>query len=215
MDTAKFGEFCRICVEQIEHLPPNPQGSQQGVEGSNGLKGIASLWPAKVPPGAFKMYKIKQKPEDFLVREISIIKPGEKGKYTYFLLKKKNYNTIRALEHVANALHLNPKRLGFAGNKDKLAITEQTCSIPEIEREKLEKIKLRDIELKFLGKGNEPISLGDLEGNEFEIIVRNIDKKPKPKTEFVNYFGKQRFGKANVPVGKAIVQNRHSNARRV
>jgi len=152
------------------------------------------------------MYRIKEKPEDFLVREISIIKPEEKGKYTYFLLKKKNYNTIRALEHVANALHVNPKKLGFAGNKDKIAVTEQTCSIPEIDKGKLEKIKLRDIELKFLGKGNEPISLGDLEGNAFDITVRNVDKKPEAKHEFVNYFGEQRFGKANVPVGKAIVQ---------
>jgi len=152
------------------------------------------------------MYRIKEKPEDFLVREISIIKPGEKGKYTYFLLKKKSYNTIRALEHVANALHVNPKKFGFAGNKDKIAITEQTCSVQDIDKEKLEKIKLRDIKLKFLGKGNEPISLGDLEGNAFDITVRNIDKKPEAKTEFVNYFGEQRFGKANVPIGKAIVQ---------
>jgi tRNA pseudouridine13 synthase len=152
------------------------------------------------------MYRIKEKPEDFVVREISIIKPGEKGKYTYFLLKKKNYNTIRAIEHIASALHINPKKFGFAGNKDKIAITEQACSVPEVNKDRIEKIKLRDIELKFLGKGSEPISLGDLEGNEFEIVVRNIEKKPEAKTEFVNYFGEQRFGKANVPIGKAIIQ---------
>ncbi|MBD3303629.1 tRNA pseudouridine(13) synthase TruD [Candidatus Woesearchaeota archaeon] len=152
------------------------------------------------------MYRIKEKTEDFIVKEISTIKPKEKGKYTYFLLKKKNYNTIRALEHAANALHINPKKFGFAGNKDKIAITEQVCSVPEVNKDRLEKIKLRDIELKFLGKGNEPISLGDLEGNEFEIIVRNIDKKPAAKKEFVNYFGEQRFGKINVPIGKAIVK---------
>ncbi|MBW3004395.1 tRNA pseudouridine(13) synthase TruD [Candidatus Woesearchaeota archaeon] len=152
------------------------------------------------------MYRIKEKPEDFAVKEISIIKPGEKGKYTYFLLKKKNYNTIRALEHVASALHTNPKKFGFAGNKDKIAVTEQTCSVPEINKDRLEKVELRDIELKFLGKGTEPISLGDLEGNKFDIVVRNIDKKPAAKTEFVNYFGEQRFGQANAPIGKAIVQ---------
>jgi len=152
------------------------------------------------------MYRIKEKPEDFVVKEISTIKPGETGKYTYFLLKKKNYNTIRALEHVASAMHINPKKFGFAGNKDKIAITEQACSMPEVNKDRIEKIKLRDIELKFLGKGSEPISLGDMEGNEFEIVVRNIDKKPKPKTEFINYFGEQRFGKANIPIGKAIIK---------
>lgn len=152
------------------------------------------------------MYRIKEKPEDFIVREISIIKPLDKGKYTYFLLKKKSYNTVRALEHIAKVLRVNPKKMGFAGNKDKIAVTEQTCSVPDVSKEQLERVKLRDIELEYLGKGDEPISLGDLEGNEFEIIVRNIDEKPRAKKKFVNYFGEQRFGKINVPIGKAIVK---------
>lgn len=152
------------------------------------------------------MYRIKQRPEDFLVKEISTIKPAEKGRYTYFLLKKKSYNTIRAVEHIADALHINPKKIGFAGNKDKIAITEQVCSVQGIDKERLEKIKLQDLEITYLGKGDEPVSLGDLEGNEFEIIIRNIDKKPKLKKAFINYFGEQRFGKANAPIGKAIVR---------
>ena len=158
------------------------------------------------------MYRIKELPEDFIVKEISTIKPSEKGKYTYFLLKKKNYNTIRAIEHIANALHVNPKKIGFAGNKDKIAITEQVCSLQGIDKERLEKIKLKDIEIKHLGKGNEPISLGDLEGNEFEITARNIDKKPRAKKKFINYFGEQRFSKINVPIGKAIVQKAFEKA---
>ena len=152
------------------------------------------------------MYRIKEKPEEFIVKEMSTIKPGKEGRFTYFLLKKKNYNTMRAIERIANALHINAKKIGFAGNKDKIAITEQVCSVPEIEKGRLEKIKLTDIEITYLGKGNEPISLGDLKGNSFEIIVRNIDKKPKPKTKFINFFGEQRFGRINAPIGKAIVQ---------
>jgi len=152
------------------------------------------------------MYKIKQLPEDFIVKEISSVKPGKEGKYSYFLLKKKNYTTIRALEHVAQALCIQLKKLSFAGNKDKTAITEQACSAEGVGKEKLEKVKLKDIEIKFLGRGDEPISLGILEGNEFEITVRNIDKKPKPKTKFVNLFGEQRFSKNNAEIGKAIVK---------
>lgn len=152
------------------------------------------------------MYRIKSIPEDFKVKEIISIKPGKKGKYTYFVLKKKNFNTIRAIEFLAKALRINAKKIGFAGNKDKIAVTEQTCSAPDITKQQLEKVKIKDIETRYLGKGEEPISLGDLEGNEFEIIVRNIDEKPKPKKKFINYFGEQRFGKANVPIGKAIVK---------
>ena len=152
------------------------------------------------------MYIIKQLPEDFIVKEISSVKPGKEGKYSYFLLKKKNYTTIRALEHIAQALCIQLKKLGFAGNKDKTAITEQLCSAENIGKEKLEKVKLKDIEIKFLRKGDDPISLGILEGNEFEIIVRSIDKKPKQKTKFINFFGEQRFSKNNAEVGKAIVK---------
>ena len=75
------------------------------------------------------MYKIKQIPEDFVVREISGIRPSEHGKYTYFLLKKRNYTTQRAVKAIADALHIPEKRFGFAGNKDKNAITEQLCSV--------------------------------------------------------------------------------------
>jgi tRNA pseudouridine13 synthase len=152
------------------------------------------------------MYKIKQKPEDFIVREISIVRPEQQGRYTYFLLKKKSYNTVRAIDHIAKVLRINPKKIGFAGNKDKIAITEQMCSVLAGNKDRLEKVKLPDIEITYLGKGNEPISLGDLEGNEFEIIVRNIDSKPETKNKFINYFGEQRFGKINVPIGKAIVK---------
>ncbi|MEM4263699.1 MAG: tRNA pseudouridine(13) synthase TruD [Candidatus Woesearchaeota archaeon] len=158
------------------------------------------------------MYKIKQQPEDFIVKEISTVKPEKEGKYSYFLLKKKNYTTIRALEHIAQALNIQLKKLGFAGNKDKTAITEQVCSAEGIGKEKLEKVKLKDIEIKFLGKGNEPVSLGTLEGNEFEITVRNIDKKPKPKTKFINFFGEQRFSKNNAEIGKAIVKKEFKQA---
>ena len=55
----------------------------------------------------------------------------------------------------------------------------------------------------FLGN---PISLGDLNGNRFIITVRDITKKPFEKSEFINYFGEQRFGKHNVEIGIAILK---------
>ena len=110
------------------------------------------------------MYKIKQFPEDFIVKEISNVELEDKGNYSYFLLKKTNYSTVRAIEHIAKALRKKPKNIGFAGNKDKNAVTEQFVSFFKINENKIKNLKLKDIELKFIGKGNEPISLGDLEG---------------------------------------------------
>lgn len=151
------------------------------------------------------MYKIKQIPEDFRVKEISIIKPIKQGKFTYFILKKTNYTTHRAVKAIANALHVEEKRFGFAGNKDKIAVTEQLCSV-DVDPARLNRIKLKDIEIEVAGKGNEPICLGDLKENEFEITVRNIDKKPKKINKIINYFDEQRFSEDNVEIGKAIIK---------
>jgi len=156
--------------------------------------------------GSILMYKIKQKPEDFSVKEISTIKIGDQGKYTYFLLRKRNYTTLRALEMTAKQLNIPLKKMGFAGNKDKKAITEQMCSAEGASETRLNNIKLKDISAEFKGKGSKPICLGDLKGNKFEIVIRNTDSKPKLRKTFVNYFGEQRFSKNNAEIGKAIVK---------
>jgi len=150
------------------------------------------------------MYKIKQLPEDFIVKEITSTKPKDKGRFSYFLLKKKNYTTVKAVETIAEKLKIPSKKISFAGTKDKNAITEQLISILGKEKE----IKLKDIQTKFLGKGDEPVSLGDLKGNYFEIVIRNLEKIPKLKNKksFINYFGEQRFSKNNKAVGKSILK---------
>ena len=158
------------------------------------------------------MHKIKQIPEDFIVKEISDIILGNTGKYAYFLLNKKNYNTIKAIETIAKALGINVKNIGFAGNKDKNAVTEQLISIKNGKKD-FEKVPLKDIWLKYVGKGDEEIYLGRLKGNEFYITIRGledkeikkIEEKAKNKQIFMpNYFGEQRFSKSNHWIGKAI-----------
>ncbi|MEM4246940.1 MAG: tRNA pseudouridine(13) synthase TruD [Candidatus Woesearchaeota archaeon] len=150
--------------------------------------------------------KIKQVPEDFIVKEISTINPEKEGEYTYFLLKKRNYTTLRALQKISEALKAPAKAFGCAGNKDKTAITEQVCSLKNASQADIEKVSLKDIEVKYLGKGSKPVSLGDLKGNHFEISVRDIETIPTPKTRFINYFGSQRFGINNAEIGKAIIK---------
>lgn len=158
------------------------------------------------------MYKIKQKPEDFFVKEISNIELKKEGIYSYFILKKKSYTTMRALQHIAKVLKVPLKTLGFAGTKDKNAVTEQVVSAKNVSRERLESINLKDIKINFLGKGEKPASLGDLEGNYFEIIVREADSKPKKLEKFRNLFGEQRFSKNNAEVGKAILKKEFKKA---
>ncbi len=158
------------------------------------------------------MYKIKQLPEDFIVKEISNVKIEDKGPYSYFILKKKNYDTVRAVERIAAELKMPPKFIGFAGNKDRKAITEQMISIKTTK--KINDLKLDDIDLKYIGKGNEPISLGSHEGNQFVITIRNltsreiykIRKISKTKLSVPNYFGEQRFSKNNIGIGRSMIK---------
>jgi len=162
------------------------------------------------------MYKIKQKAEDFIVKEVSNVKVGDSGKYLVCLLKKKNYTTLRAIEHVANKL--NVKDIGFAGAKDKNAVTEQYISIRGVK--KLDSLELKDISLEFIGYSDLPISLGDLEGNEFTIVIRDLSNKEKnslnkkdiKKIMMPNFFGEQRFSERNIAIGKNLLKSRFKEA---
>jgi len=152
------------------------------------------------------MYTIKQLPEDFIVKEVSNVRIGEKGPFSYYLLKKRNRNTMDAVNLLSKKLRINKKFIGFAGNKDKKAVTEQIISIKKCN---IKNLKQKDLEITLLGKGDERINLGDLEGNEFIITVRNLEKERELKiNKIINYFDEQRFGKDsnNIRIGKALIK---------
>jgi tRNA pseudouridine13 synthase len=191
------------------------------------------------------MYKLKQLPEDFVVKEI-ISKEIEKNvsldknknkeqnkdqnkspnknqnKYLYFKLYKKSWNTLTIIQKIAQALNINSKDFGFAGSKDKNAVTEQLCSVKctgklksKNAKEILENIKFLGVKIEVIGYANEPINLGNLEGNEFEIIIRNLEKNDdviSSKNYFVNYFDEQRFSKNNVAIGRYLIKKKFKKA---
>ena len=151
------------------------------------------------------MYKLKQLPLDFIVKEKLYLRK-EEGKYFYFSMEKIELTTEQAIEKITRILKIPRKNIGYAGNKDKNAITNQKISIKS--HKHLEKFKINkdNLTLKFLGKGKTPISLGDLTQNHFEITIRNITKKPTQITTFPNYFDEQRFSKNNSEIGQLIIK---------
>ena len=158
-------------------------------------------------------YKIKQIPEDFFVKEISNLIIKEQGRYLYFILRKKNRNTMDVVTEMVKILQIRDKDIGFAGSKDKNALTEQICSISGIPKEKLLNLKVKGAELEFVGYADSPISLGDLEGNYFEITIRNIDTFQTEEMKFIeNYFDEQRFGSHNAKIGKCLIHKQFSEA---
>jgi tRNA pseudouridine13 synthase len=163
-------------------------------------------------------YKIKELPEDFVVKEIPD-KTFNKvnGKYLIYKLIKKNRNTEDCIQFIAKKLKLPRKFFGFAGTKDKHAITEQYISIFNIQNIKNKILEIKDFEnfsLEFFGFLDNPLSLGDLKGNYFEITIRNISQEISiinPKF-IVNYFDEQRFSELNKEIGKAIIKKDFNNA---
>ena len=148
--------------------------------------------------------KIKTIPEDFIVNEITSIKPELSGQYLLCWMKKTELNTMQAIDYISRALNIPKKFVGFAGNKDKKAITKQLISIRGIGKSKLDTLSIDNLELTFYGYSKSPVMLGDLESNEFIITLREATH-PEPKNKFINYFGKQRFSTNNAEIGKAIV----------
>ena len=159
------------------------------------------------------MYKLKQISEDFIVTEISNVKVKDNGKFFYFKLKKTNRNTLDVVKHLAKVLKIKEKQIGFAGSKDKNAVTEQVISVQGVKKDKVLSAKIDNAELEYYGSGNEPISLGDLTGNKFEIVIRNLDKVKINKTDFIeNYFDEQRFSTLNSEIGRYLVKKDFSRA---
>ncbi len=153
---------------------------------------------------------IKTKPADFYVREITNREEEKEGKYLIVELTKENWDTHSVIREISRRLRVSRNRIGFAGTKDKFAVTTQKISIwgTDIAEKELERIRIADVALKLIGRSNKAVSLGDLYGNEFEIVIRNIEgskKEIKRNIEAItseienaggvpNFFGVQRFG---------------------
>jgi len=141
--------------------------------------------------------KIKTQPEDFKVEEVVDLKLDEEGPYSYYLLNKKNMNTQKILNLIEKYWKISRDRIGFCGLKDKRAVTTQYVSIKNGPEKDLTGPNFK---LTYIGKGREPLKLGDAKGNIFTITLRNVNPEKMLRSlnklkeiGFANYFGEQRF----------------------
>ena len=172
--------------------------------------------------------KIKAFPEDFVVIEDPIPQIFEGRKHAIFLLKKRNWDTMAVIKEIAKRAGISHRDIGFAGTKDRHAVTYQYISVPAGAKEKVESIQIRDVELRFVSYGRF-IKLGYLLGNRFRIIIRDVDgsafdrtkeiiRELREKGGFPNYFGYQRFGERRVVnhlIGKLLLQGEFDEAARL
>lgn len=147
--------------------------------------------------------------------------PKSRGNYTHFVLYKENKDTPEAISLIAKFLRMKPGVFTYAGVKDKRARTVQKASVYRVEAAKLLGLNkiLRNMVIGNVTYQKEPLRLGDLSGNLFRIVLRNVsgteDNISKAITSlakrgFLNYFGMQRFGTTTVPtpsIGLAILKS--------
>jgi tRNA pseudouridine13 synthase len=149
--------------------------------------------------------RLRTFPEDFLVEEIPLPeKGGTAGPYLICQLIKKNWELQHAVKEIAKRLGISHRRIGWAGTKDRNAITRQWISIYNVTAEQVLAIQLKDITLEPLRQSNESLSLGQLQGNRFDLVIRDTQSADLARavqtitgtaSEGVpNYFGLQRFG---------------------
>src|SRR5512133_1385727 len=70
--------------------------------------------------------RLKRLPEDFVVDEISSPPPkAEPGKYTIATVTSTNWEMNRLVRQLSKQVGVSRNRIGFAGTKDKRAVTTQ------------------------------------------------------------------------------------------
>ncbi len=184
---------------------------------------------------------IKQDASDFAVEEVMengivleldtpIERPDSGSAFVHFVLQKENWSTTDAVREIASRLHVSPKRINYAGTKDKRAITTQLMSAYGVKKEDVLRLKITG--MKVLGAWNaaEKVDLGMLLGNRFRVkvigevdagMVREIASELKTgngepvddalrNCKFPNYFGPQRFGTARANthlIGEKLVRS--------
>jgi len=168
--------------------------------------------------------KIRTKYEDFYVEEIPENLPSGKGPNTWLLIEKIGRNTLDVVLDIATEMKISRKRMGFAGMKDKSALTRQWLCVSNSEASEIEglKDKLYNVKILEIKQNEKKLRIGQLVGNKFRILIRDTENPDNDtitartvlnKLEAIgvpNYYGWQRFGK-NRPnthkVGEFLIHN--------
>lgn len=149
--------------------------------------------------------RIRVAPEDFIVREWLGFAPDGEGDHWLLTVRKRGANTHWVAKQLGRLAQIHPRDVGFAGLKDRNAITEQAFTIPV-------RSAIGSDWPGVTGDGFEVINAvrhrrklkrGALRANDFEIIVREFSGDAEALARRIesiaaagvpNYFGPQRFG---------------------
>jgi tRNA pseudouridine13 synthase len=183
--------------------------------------------------------RVKKFFEDFLVEEITpegqVLRIEETGagtqqaiseiqgepkraRFIHMKVQKIGLTTMAAANILASTLNVPRHLVAYAGLKDRRAVTTQLMSIPRQSLDALLGLDSSSIMVSELRFSRTPLQIGDLWGNHFTILLRDMDascEDAKASADslrtalLMNYFGIQRFG-ATRPfthyIGRALLK---------
>lgn len=161
-------------------------------------------WPTAYPKLNVKA-EFRTLDDDFLVSELTNRQLHESGPHLYLQIEKRGANTQWLARQLANHAKLDLKDVGYAGLKDRHAVTRQWFSLPIKNTEPDLTHLFNKDEFTLLNKGYYGVKLkrGALGGNAFRIVLRHVQGDQasiNQRLELIrnqgvpNYFGEQRFG---------------------
>lgn len=158
---------------------------------------------------------IRSCPEDFVVEEIPRIKPQGEGGHLWLWVEKRSANTDWVAGRLAAAAGCRPRDVGFAGMKDRHAVTRQWFSVPagEVTPEVFINTQIEGVSVLDGQFHQRKLKRGTLDGNRFELVIRDFTgdmsgtgrRLEQIRDNGVpNYFGPQRFGRNGQNVGRGF-----------
>src|SRR5216683_2424577 len=168
--------------------------------------------------------KIKERPEDFQVEELTDLRPEDSGSFALYRLEKRNLNTLDALHFVRRRWKIDRQRIGFGGLKDRHAQTIQYFTILHGPKRQLNQTGLH---VEYLGQTAEPFTSKDIRANRFRITIHDLSQEDAQHAQQAvdevrrdgvpNYFDEQRFGSVSEGefVSWHLVHGRYEDALRL
>ena len=165
--------------------------------------------------------RMRQAPEDFVVEEVDAFKASGAGEHLLLSVEKRSLNTAFVARRIAQWAGVAESAVGYAGLKDRHALTRQrfTVQLPGREAPPLETLAFEDAAsgeaLRVLDARRHARKLprGALAGNRFVLTLRGVEGE-RAQIEarlraiqghgLPNYFGEQRFGHGGGNLGRAL-----------
>ena len=141
---------------------------------------------------------------DFMVEEIPLYEFSGSGEHLILKVRKKDLTTWQMLDDISSYVGIRRRDIGYAGLKDKHAMTIQYISLPVKYEERIQSFAHDKIKILDIQKHNNKIRVGHLKGNRFKLRLKKVLGIQKEMILSVlewiehngvpNYFGYQRFG---------------------